>query len=184
MIWVDIETTGLDYERDHILEIGFVITNPYLDPIDTFAVQIWDEHLKLHYEDMLTSDYVYQMHEKSGLWEACQKDGRDEIEAGIKMHNWLTKHNVRDDEPLCGSSVQFDRTFLTRDYGSTMKYFSYRNVDISTIKELCRRFNPEVFANMEAKKRETSEHRVAPDLVDTIEEFRFYRDNFLFTTVG
>lgn len=188
LVWVDIETTGLNHMTELVLEIGFRITDLDLETIDDFDVLIWDtpkydrklDHMIVNRDDHA---FVLDMHsaEKSGLFEAAQKEGVPEDEAERLVADFLRGHGVGPDtkEPLCGSSVQFDRLFLTEQFPVIHNLFSYRNIDTSSVKELCMRYNPELYAKLEKYTNPKKLHRVLPDLTDTIDEARFYIDNFL-----
>lgn len=181
LIWCDIETTGLDPRKELLLEVGFKITDLDLNVIDDRQVTIWttpdyDEHCK---EDKV-DPFVWEMHKKSGLWDVVQSEGSKPGEARTWIYEWINGHGVSKDEPLCGSSVQFDRLWLDMWMPEVINRFSYRNIDISTLKELCRRYNPELYTKLEDDVPNHKLHRVLPDLDDTIAEFKFYRDNFLF----
>ena len=120
------------------------------------------------------------MHTKSGLWEEAVTQGIRPQAAVTGLVNWLIKYDVNNTEPLCGSSVQFDRNWLDYHMPEVISHFSYRNIDISTVKELCRRYNPELYKKIAVDVVPLKDHRVMSDLDDTIAEFKFYRDNFLF----
>lgn len=180
-VWVDLETMGLDPEKDPIVEMGFRITDIDLNTIDDFEVQIWTSP----YFDQCRENaiqYVKDMHKQSGIY----TDGphlstgavTPEIALGEAL-DWLRGHGIQKTEPLCGSSVQFDRSMLHEQYPDVEALFSYRNIDISTVKELCRRLNPDVYERLEEVAPAKKLHRVLSDLDDTISEFRFYRDEFL-----
>lgn len=184
-VFIDIETTGLDQTVEDVLEIGVRITDRELDTIDEFDVLIWNTpkyDQRLEQLKLVPDGFVYQMHDKSGLWEAAQGSGVPEDEAERLVADFLRGHGVGPDteEPMCGSSVQFDRAFLAEQYPVIHNLFSYRNIDTSTIKELCKRLNPKVYEQMEKYTSPQKLHRVIPDIEDTIDELRFYRDNFLF----
>lgn len=178
MVWVDLETMGLDADADPIMEIGFRITTPYLETIDEFEMLVWDSPF---YENAWaeTSDFVKEMHTKSGLLEECQARGADVATAHEDVMHWLSGHGIQKDEPLCGSSVQFDRGFLEAQYPEVHELFHYRNIDVSTVKELCRRLNPRVYSFLEREAPAKKAHRVLSDLTDTINEFGFYAREFL-----
>lgn len=182
LVWCDTETMGLDPIGCPIVEIGFQITDLDLNPIDDFQTTIWSSP----YSDtklvilLAQDEYVYDMHVTSGLWEEAQSAGISQKTALDRAIDFLERHGISTDDPLCGSSVQFDRLMLAAQYPSIEALFSYRNIDTSTVKELCRRYNPRVYDGLEASTDLKKLHRVLPDLEDTINEFAFYRDNFLF----
>ena len=120
------------------------------------------------------------MHKKSKLWTVAQSGGSTPGEARTWIYEWIKSHGVSKNEPLCGSSVQFDRAWLDMWMPEVINQFSHRNIDISTLKELCRRYNPSLYAKLDDEVPPRKLHRALPDLDDTIAEFKFYRDSFLF----
>jgi oligoribonuclease len=196
MVWVDIETTGLNPLTEIILEVGFRITDAKnLDTLDEFDILVWEPGFYTKkVEAVLESTdpavrYVADMHRKSGLWDAAEREGFTMADAEAQLVDWLASHGVHADvpmkerDPLCGSSLHFDRGFLAETFPQVEAAFHYRNIDISTIKELCRRFNRPVYDKLDEYSTKQEKHRVMPDLDDTIGEFRFYRDNFLWIEV-
>lgn len=190
-VWIDMETTGLDPKQEVPLELGFIITDIDLNEIDREAWTIfdegWDDDGK--YEAPHVDPFVLDMHEKSGLWKELPEHGIALQAVQVDAWKWLTKHGVEKTDPMCGSSVQFDREWLREWFPDTFDLFSHRNIDISTLKELMRRFSPDIYALMEDPmwgvahgERITKRgiHRVLPDLEDTISEFKFYRKEFLY----
>jgi len=177
LIWVDIETTGLDVRKEVILEIGFRITDLNLDELASFHALVWTQRTADTIEAAVP--YVFEMHEKNGLFKQVATFGHDEADTADRLASWVDQMGVETTEPLCGSSVQFDREWLTYLFPESMEKFSYRNIDISSVKELCRRYNPKLYAKLEEDIKPQKYHRVHPDLTDTIEEFKFYRDEFL-----
>lgn len=183
VVWVDIETTGLVVKDGLPLELGILITDLDLKPIAGYSRLIqwgkldwWTDDEEMHY----VSEYVTKMHEASGL--------RQEYDAGVGQPAGLVErqaitfleshHAIR--YPMAGSNVaNFDRLWIAEYFPGLNDAFHYRNQDISSAKEMCRRWNPEVYAKLPDK---VEKHRVIPDCLDTVEEFRFYRDSFLFTT--
>lgn len=186
LIWVDIETFGLNVETDFILEVGFRITDLELETIDDLQVSIWETPgYDKRLEELTTDSWVYKTHTESGLFRACQAEGLTMDEADDRIRTFLSGYgigktdNKDDKEPLCGSSVQFDRSFLAYWLPDVEALFHYRNIDNSTIKELCRRYNRRIYSLLDETVKPEKKHRVLPDLTDTINEFSYYRDNFL-----
>jgi oligoribonuclease len=183
LIWVDIETTGLIPGAEVILEVGCKVTDIDLTLIDDFQVAIWDSP---RYEDAWNNSdqFVKDMHTTSGLHEECMTSGVTLTQARGAFKDFLTGFGVgilqpeetQPSEPMCGSSVAFDRKFLDYYMPESSSLFGYRNVDISTIKELCKALAPTIYEDVPTP---AGLHRVLPDLDDTIGEFTFYRDNFL-----
>lgn len=185
LVWTDLETFGLDPEKDPIIEMGFMITNLELQKLDEFHVLVWEEGVYDHCYKRLKQDadngiktakYVLDMHEKSGLWEAARTHGVSTAEAEVSVLEWLDSVGDTSMDPLCGNNVGFDRSMLKAQMWRIEERFHYRVIDVSSVKELCRRYNPPVYAGLGTKQEL---HRSGPDLEDTLAEFRFYLDNFL-----
>lgn len=194
-VWADIETTGLLPMSEDVLEVGFRITDMDLNTLDEFDVLIWepgfyDRKLKnLRYaaeSGDKGAEYVLEMHNKSGLWDLARTEGMTLEDGEREILAWLASHGMNptvpmgERDPICGNSIQFDRGFLVEAFPGVLDCFSYRNVDVSTLKELCRRLNPSVYARLGEYAPRQEKHRALADLDDSIAEFRFYRDNFLF----
>lgn len=184
LVWCDIETMGLDPTLHPILEIGFVITDLQLTVLGACDVQIWDSPAYEKFWEARAIDYVKEMHQKSGLLEACQATGATLDVAEEIISDYLEGYGVRDrEEPLCGSSVAFDRGFLLTQFPAIEKRFHYRNIDVSSIKEICKRYNPRVYAELENATKKQERHRSIDDLYDTIGEFRYYLQEFMLEDV-
>jgi len=176
MVWVDLETTGLEEKAGLPLEAGVLITDLELNEIA--AAQYMIQWGKLDWDSY--DPFVRAMHEASGL--------RAEYDAGAGLAisdvenllcAFLRTHDATD-LPMAGSNVaNFDRAWVREFMPTFNDTFHYRNVDVSSIKEACRLYNPEVYAKL-PPKLET--HRTVQDCRDTVSEFSFYRDNFLWTT--
>lgn len=190
LVWLDIETTGLNRELDLILEVGVRITTPELELIDDFDVVLWDtptyDYKYQELEAKATSGdegaaYVWGMHHSSGLWKACQSEGINVRDAETAVLDFLMGHGVQlEKPPMAGSSVHFDRGFLETHMPLLLKCWGYRNIDVSTIKEVCKLLAPELYTKLDKygpQKRER--HRALPDLEDTAGEFGWYVENFL-----
>jgi oligoribonuclease len=179
MIWVDIETTGLDPLNDTILEVGFCVTDTELKVVSEFDVLIWDAGSQTYVDKADT--FVKKMHGPDGtdLFRIAKEEGIRWADAERALLGWMAEVGVTKDDPLCGSSVHFDRGFLKDQLDTIESQFSHRNIDNSTIKELCRRYNPNVYASVDEFTHPKKLHRAMPDLADTIEEHGFYMDNFL-----
>jgi oligoribonuclease len=175
--WTDIETTGLSPKDEQVVEVGFRITDLELRTLDEVSVLIWSESHEKAAENAIP--LVKKMHAESKAFEDARANGVSPEEAFGTLERFLEYHKIGREDPLCGSSVQFDREFLRYHFPSIEVSFSYRNVDNSTVKELCRRKNPVLYSKLEEDTKPKKLHRVLPDLTDTINEARFYMDNFL-----
>lgn len=171
LVWVDIETTGLDPRVDSILEVGFVMTDDDLHVKATYSVVVRPARR----QEPTPGGIVHGMHTESGLLEDCEQIGVDPRLAEKSLRSWLESKIAAEASPMCGSSVHFDRAFLAEQMPSVAEWFAYRNIDISTIKELARRWRPEVVA---AEPNPYKRHRVVPDLQDTLALARHYREKF------
>ena len=176
-VWVDIETSGLDVEVEQIFEVGFRITDLDFEPVDMFTIQIWSDTHRIAAEG--ASDYVKEMHEKNSLWKDAKEYGVTPAVASMRMRKWLDEHEIGKDDPMCGSTVSFDRGFIKYHYPQIEERFSYRDINVSTVKELCRRFNPEMYESLDEDTKPLKQHRVQACLLDTVNEAAWYKENFL-----
>lgn len=184
MAWIDIESTGLDANNDVPLEIGLMVTDRTGSEIARWSTLIFeknDEYLaairagKEH-------EIVGPMHERSGLWadlDKYQNVAWNREKAAKEARAFLRKCGVEKFTlPMCGSSIgSLDRPFAIVHLPVLHEFFHYRNIDVSTVKELCRMHNPELFAKYQPLD---AGHRVLDDLEATVHEYQFYLDNFLF----
>lgn len=182
LVLVDIETTGLDPKINLILEVGVMIVDLDLNIIDDFQICLWDSPMY----DMFISrwakdpmnEYANGMHSKNQLWDECRAVGVPVLEATAKLEGFLVGHGLTKNEPMCGSSVAFDRGYLLEHMPTVESMFHYRNVDVSTLKELCAAYNPNVYATLKETVIPLEIHRVLPDLQDTVGELSYYLKNF------
>lgn len=180
MIWVDIETTGLDPVADEILEVGVMLTNSKCVEYCSYATLV-DAGPEPR---LMANEFVQQMHDKSGLWkslevnyEALPSPIQAATNIGDVLDQWASAFEIDlSKQPLCGSNVPFDRGFLHEQMPTLETKFHYRNIDISTVKELCRRRAPKLYENLPLK---VEQHRAIPDLHDTVTEAAYYFSNFL-----
>lgn len=169
IVWVDIETTGLSVDDDQLLEVGCIVTDSDLNPLDDGVSCIITPLRSL--DGM--SDFVRNMHASSGLLDQLGTHGVGIDWAASTIAGYIHHRiPVAKLAPLAGSSVHFDRAFLARDMPIVDDYLHYRHIDVSTVKELVRRWNPAAF---EARPVPKGQHRALPDLHDSIEELRWYR---------
>lgn len=171
LIWLDLEMTGLEPDRHVILEIGCSVTDKELNLIaegPCFAIE--------HPERILTTmdPWSQEQHGKSGLTERCRKEGVPIETAEARVLAFLKEHCQEKGSPLCGNSIGQDRRFLYKYMPTLNAFFHYRNVDVSTIKELVKRWYPAGPQSPEKNKT----HMVLDDIRDSIEELKFYRAHF------
>lgn len=170
LVWIDLEMTGLDVERDRIIEVAAIVTDGALERIEEgpdLVVHAPDDAL-----DAMV-DVVRDMHGKSGLTAAVRTSTVTVAEAEAQLLDFVRRHvpEART-APLAGNSVHADRVFLHRYMPALEAYVHYRNVDVSTVKELIRRWYPEAFSSRPAKE---GGHRALADIRESIEELRYYR---------
>ncbi len=174
LVWVDLEMTGLDVETDVIVEIACIVTDASLVPIDA-GIEII-----VHADaDALArmGDFVREMHTKSGLLPEIERATVDVVSAQRATLEYVKQHVPKPSTaPLCGNSIGTDRRFLARYMTELDDYLHYRSVDVSSLKELCRRWHPQLYRKRPGK---AEHHRALDDIRESIEELRFYRDNFL-----
>ena len=168
MVWVDLEMTGLEPETCVIVEIATIVTDAELTVIaEGPCLVIHQPEAEL----ARMNDYVRELHTRSGLLERIQQSTVSLEEAEAATHAFLEAHIPRGTTPLCGNSVWKDRAFLERYMPRVVGLLHYRMVDVSTLKELVRRWYPAPFHS--PKKKEV--HRALDDIRESIEELRWYR---------
>jgi oligoribonuclease len=170
LIWIDCEMTGLSLDNDALVEIAVLVTDADLNVLgDGVDVVIATSAEKL--EGM--RDEVRTMHTESGLLEKIP-NGVSLSQAEEMVIKYLQVHTVSGKSPLAGNSVGMDRHFIARDMPRLNEYLHYRTIDVSSIKELARRWYPKVYFNAPKK---TGNHRALGDIQDSIEELRYYRSS-------
>ena len=170
LVWIDCEMTGLDPVKDVLVEVAVVITDSELNLVDDgLDLLIATDPAKLAGME----DIVREMHTASGLLEALAGATTTLEEAEQQVLDYVKRHvPERRKAPLCGNSIATDRTFLARYMPRLDDHLHYRMVDVSSIKELARRWYPRSYFNSPAK---TGGHRAFGDIVDSINELRYYR---------
>ena len=168
LIWIDLEMTGLDTNQDSIIEIATVVTDAHLNVLaegPEFAIA----HPLSALEAM--DDWNRAQHGKSGLWQRVLESTVTLGQAEAQTVNFLSQWVPANASPMCGNSICQDRRFLHRLMPRLEKYFHYRNLDVSTLKELARRWAPRVLEGV----RKQSTHTALSDVRDSIEELKHYR---------
>ena len=168
LIWIDLEMTGLDTDRDGILEIATVVTDGQLNWLAD-GPDLAIAHPLASLEAM--DEWNRNQHGNSGLWRRVLEEGVPLAEAETRTLEFLHEWVPAGASPMCGNSICQDRRFLHRLMPSLERHFHYRNLDVSTIKELARRWSPEVLAGV----RKVSAHTALSDVRDSIDELRHYR---------
>lgn len=172
LIWLDMEMSGLDPDRDRILEVAMVVTNQTLETVAEAPV------LVVHQPDAVLDamdSWNKATHARSGLVEKVRASTLDEAVAEAQMLAFLENHVPPRTSPICGNSICQDRRFLARHMPRLEAYFHYRNLDVSVLKELARRWHPQVAAGLVKQGK----HEALADVYESIEELRYYRDRFL-----
>lgn len=170
LVWMDLEMTGLDLARERIIEVATVITDGELNVVAE------GPDLVVHQPDSLLAamdDWNTRHHRESGLTEAVRRSSLNEAEAEAETLRFIAAHCEKGTAPLAGNSVHTDRWFLKSQMPSLEAWLHYRNVDVSTLKELARRWSPGAFARRPSKK---GNHRAREDILESIEELRYYRE--------
>ncbi len=172
LVWMDLEMTGLNPERDKIIEIATIITDPYLDIIAQGPV------IAIYQPDHVLASmdaWNTNTHMETGLTERVMQSEYDVEMAEKETLKFIKQHVPANAVPLCGNSIGQDRRFLYPFMPTLSKYLHYRNIDVSSIKELAVRWKPEVVSSFQ--KRAT--HRALDDIKDSIAELRHYRKYFI-----
>lgn len=172
LIWIDMEMSGLNPEVDRILEIAVVITDSNLNAVAEAPV------LVVHQPDAVLGamdEWNKSMHGKSGLVERVRASALTERAAEERMLAFLERYVPSSTSPMCGNSVHQDRRFLVRHLPRLESYFHYRNLDVSTLKELARRWKPDIMAGL----TKHGKHEALADIYESIEELKYYREHFL-----
>jgi oligoribonuclease len=172
LIWIDLEMTGLDTQTDHIIEIATIVTDTSLNVLAEGPV------LAIHQDETVLArldDWNSKTHGASGLLQRVRDSRITAAEAEAHTLQFLAHHSVAGSSPMCGNSICQDRRFLAREMPLLEKFFHYRNLDVSTVKELARRWAPSVFEGV----RKTSTHLALDDIRESIRELDHYRRQFL-----
>ncbi|AZZ55311.1 oligoribonuclease [Rathayibacter iranicus] len=169
LVWIDCEMTGLDLSVDELVEIAVVVTDFDLEPLDEgLSIVIRPDDSAL----ANMGDFVRTMHETSGLLTEIPS-GMSVAEAEYEVLEYVLKHVPAEQQaPLAGNSIGTDRAFLAAFMPRLDSHLHYRNVDVSTIKELARRWFPRIYFNAPAKN---GGHRALADILESIRELRYYR---------
>ena len=172
LIWIDMEMTGLTPDTDRILEIAMVITDNNLETIAESPV------LVLHQADGVLEGmdkWNKSTHAKSGLIDKVKASTLDEATVEAQMIKFLKAHVSAHTSPMCGNSICQDRRFLARWMPKFEEYFHYRNLDVSTLKELAKRWKPEVAQGV----KKHGKHEALADIYESIAEMKYYREHFI-----
>jgi oligoribonuclease len=174
LVWLDLEMTGLDIRRHVIVEIAALVTNSALEPLDE-GIDVIVHQPATALAEM--DDVVQKMHTKSGLIPAIETSTVTLDGAGAQVLAYLRAHVPEPGTaPMCGNSIGVDRRFLDAQLPEVDRYLHYRSIDVSSFKELCRRWYPEVYRKRPAK---AETHRALADVRESIAELQYYREAML-----
>lgn len=172
LVWLDCEMTGLDPETDRLLEIAIVVTGPQLEPrVEGPVFVIHQSDAQLDRMDAWNKG----THGRSGLIDKVRASTTTEAEAEAQIMAFLKAYVPAGASPLCGNTISQDRRFLVRYMPKLEAFFHYRNLDVSTLKELAKRWRPEVYSAFKKQQK----HTALADVHESIEELVHYRNHFL-----
>jgi oligoribonuclease len=172
LVWVDMEMTGLDPDNDRVIEIAVIVTDPHLNVLaegPVFAIHQSDETL-----DKMDS-WNKGTHGRSGLIDRVKASTVTEADAEVALIAFLKNFVPTGKSPMCGNTICQDRRFMARSMPKLEAFFHYRNLDVSTLKELCRRWKPELASGFKKHQK----HTALADIVESVEELRYYREHFI-----
>jgi oligoribonuclease len=172
LVWLDMEMTGLDPERERIIEVAVVVTEPDLTVVAEGPV------LVIHQPDSLLDamdSWNRSTHSKSGLTAKVKASAMTEEQAQDELIAFLSQYVPAGKSPLCGNTVSQDRRFMFKYMPKLEQFFHYRTIDVSTLKELARRWKPELLKGFEKR----SKHEALADIYESIDELKYYREVFI-----
>ncbi|MEO7391296.1 MAG: oligoribonuclease [Ramlibacter sp.] len=172
LIWLDCEMTGLDPEADRLIEIAVIVTGPDLTPrIEGPVLVIHQSDEQLDRMDAWNKG----THGRSGLIDKVKASAVTEAQAEQEVLEFLTRYVPKGSTPMCGNTISQDRRFLVKYMPKLEAFFHYRNIDVSTLKELAKRWRPDVYAGF----RKQQKHTALADVQESIDELAHYREQFL-----
>ena len=172
LVWIDCEMTGLDPEKERLLEIAVIVTGPHLTPRIEGPVCV------IHQSDELLDKmdaWNKGTHGRSGLIDKVKASATSEQDAEEAILAFIKKYVSKNASPLCGNTISQDRRFLVKFMPKLEAYLHYRNLDVSTLKELSKRWKPEVFNSFKKQQK----HTALADVHESIEELAHYREHFI-----
>ncbi len=172
LVWIDMEMTGLNPDTDRIIEVALVVTNSALEVVAEAPVLV--VHQTVEVLDAM-DDWNKSTHGRSGLISKVRESRLTESFVEEKMIEFLKQHVGSRLSPMCGNSICQDRRFLARWMPKLEDYFHYRNLDVSTLKELVKRWRPELAKGLSKHGK----HEALADIYESIEELKYYREHFL-----
>ncbi len=172
LVWLDCEMTGLDPEAERIIEIAVIVTGPDLSP------RVEGPVLVIHQSDEVLDRmdaWNKGTHGKSGLTDKVKASTTSEADAEAELIAFLSQYVPKGKSPMCGNSIGQDRRFLVKYMPKLEAFFHYRNVDVSTFKELARRWRPAVYSSFKKQQK----HTALADVHESIDELQHYRTHFI-----
>ncbi|WP_394777319.1 oligoribonuclease [Undibacterium sp.] len=172
LVWLDMEMTGLDPDNDRIIEVAVVVTDSQLNILGegpVFAIHQSDETL-----DKMDA-WNKGTHGRSGLIDKVKASTVSEADAEVALIEFLKKYVPAGKSPMCGNTICQDRRFMARGMPKLEAFFHYRNLDVSTLKELCKRWKPELASGFKKHQK----HTALADIIESIEELKYYREHFI-----
>jgi oligoribonuclease len=172
LVWIDLEMTGLKPDSDRILEVAMVITDVNLETVAESPAWV------VHQSDTMLAgmdSWNTSTHGKSGLVDKVKVSPLREGDVEASALDFLREHVPAKASPMCGNSICQDRRFLARWMPRLEDYFHYRNLDVSTLKELCKRWKPDIARGFE----KDTKHTALADVYESIDELKYYRQHFL-----
>lgn len=171
LIWIDMEMTGLEPKQDRIIEVATLITDGDLNVLAEGPV------LAVHQSDEVLAgmdEWNQRTHGESGLVERVRKSQLNEADVEAQTIAFLQRYAERGSSPMCGNSVHQDRRFMVKYMPSLADFFHYRNLDVSTVKELAKRWRPDVASSY----KKQGNHQAMDDIRDSVNELKHYREHF------
>ena len=172
LVWVDMEMTGLDPDKDRIIEVAVIVTDPELNVLGAGPV------LAIHQADVVLDGmdaWNTGTHGRSGLTERARQSTITEADAEATLIGFLKQYVPKGKSPMCGNSICQDRRFMARGMPKLEAFFHYRNLDVSTLKELARRWKPDLASGFKKHQK----HTALADIEESIEELKYYREHFI-----
>lgn len=172
LVWVDMEMTGLDPDNDRIIEVAVVVTDAQLNILAEGPV------FAIHQSDATMNGmdaWNKGTHGRSGLIERVKTSTVSEADAESALIDFLKHFVPAGKSPMCGNTICQDRRFMVRGMPKLEAFFHYRNLDVSTLKELCKRWKPEIATGFKKHQK----HTALADIIESVEELRYYRQHFI-----
>jgi oligoribonuclease len=172
LVWVDMEMSGLDPDKDVVLEVALIVTDKDLNLVEEGPV------LVVHQPDAVLDgmdSWNKGTHGKSGLIDKVKASPLSEVDVEAQMIEFMKRHVGERKSPMCGNSICQDRRFMARHLPKLEAYFHYRNLDVSTLKELAARWRPELKDGF----KKANSHTALADIQESIDELRYYREHFI-----